>query len=84
MSFENKKKQNISQKEKILDLLSDKNWHCTSQMYAMYMSDPRRRLVDIKEMGYHLESRICQQHSFHKGGSKEWRLVKELKEVVLF
>ncbi len=59
----------------ILDLLHSKDWVCTSDMYREFMSDPRRRLIDIKEMGYTLESRRCTQHGFHRGGSREWRIV---------
>ena len=44
-------------------------------MNPLYMSDPRRRLVDLKNDGYILESRKCQQHDYHRGGSKEWSLI---------
>ena len=71
-----------SQKQKILNLLTDSTWVCTSQMYALYMSDPRRRIVDLKKDGYILESRKCQSHDYHRGGSKEWHLIgrEEKKE----
>ena len=64
-----------SQKQKILNLLLDNEWSCTSAMYALYMSDPRRRIVDLKKDGYILESRKCESHDYHRGGSKEWRLI---------
>ena len=52
-------------------------------MYALYMSDPRRRIVDLKKDGYILESRKCQSHDYHRGGSKEWHLIgKEEKEII--
>ena len=65
-----------SQKQTILNLLLDDAWHCTSEFYALYIADPRRRLCDIKKDGYVLENRKCQQHDFHKGYSKEWRLIR--------
>jgi len=73
----------ISQKNKILDLLNDSGWHCTSEFYAMYMSDPRRRLCDLRDSGYALESKRCQLHDYHNGGSKMWRLLKEYKQEQL-
>ena len=63
-----------SQKTKILELLEQSEWVCTSAMYACFMSDPRRRICDLKEKGYLLESRKCQSHDYHRGGSKEWHL----------
>ena len=54
-----------SQKQIILNMLLDSEWVCTSH----------RRLCDIKKDGYVLENRKCQQHDFHKGYSKEWRLI---------
>lgn len=49
----------ISQQNKILNLLDDLQWHCTSEMAALYMVDYRRRLVDLKEKGYQFETRRC-------------------------
>jgi hypothetical protein len=71
-----------SQKNKIIKLLLDGQWHCTSEFYALFMADPRRRICDLKEDGYIFEEpRRCQQHDYHRGGSKEWRL-KE-KDILL-
>ena len=64
-----------SQINKILNLLFEGRWVCTSAMYGLYISDPRRRLVDIRERGYVLESKRCELHDYHRGGSKMWRLV---------
>ncbi len=72
---------NQTQTNKILELLETGRWVCTSEMYAMFMSDPRRRLCDLKDKGYKLESRICQQHNYHNGNSKEWRLQQQKTEV---
>ena len=58
---------------KILELLRCGDWICTSQMYALYIADPRTRIVELKKKGYLLEWRWCQSHSHNK--SKEWRLV---------
>lgn len=63
------------QKAKILDLLKENRWVCVSEIAQQYIVDYRRRLVDIQRMGYELESRRCTQHSFHAGGSKEWKLI---------
>ena len=65
----------MSQTNQILDLLESGNWICVSDMLKLYCVDYRRRLCDLKDKGYLLESRKCQQHSYHKGISKEWRLM---------
>ena len=64
-----------SQTQKIKELLESGGWHCTSEMYAMFISDPRRRLCDLKEKGFVLEAQKCKLHNYHNGGSKMWRLV---------
>ena len=68
------------QRTKILDLLRNGDWVCVEDMTKLYIVDYRRRLVDIQKQGYELESRRCQQHSHHKGGSKEWRLKTKIPE----
>lgn len=67
----------MTQKDKILNLLQQNEWTCTSQMYALYIADVRRRLCDLAQDGYELESRKCRQHDYHAGGSKEWRLIQK-------
>lgn len=62
----------MTQKEKILSILDDENWHCTNEFYASYMADPRKRLHELRQK-FTLEWRWCEQHD-HKG-SKEWRLM---------
>lgn len=69
----------MSQQTKILDILSDNQWHCTNEFYASYIADPRSRISALKKIKnfngqptYNLEWRWCQQHE-HKN-SKEWRL----------
>ena len=74
---------NMSQKEKILNLLQQNEWVCTSQMYALYIADVRRRICDLAQDGYELESRKCRQHDYHAGGSKEWHLVQKKSLGVL-
>lgn len=68
-----------SQVERITKALSDGNWHCTSEFYADFMADPRRRMKDIQERGFSLESRPCKSHTYHAGGSKEWRMATVAK-----
>lgn len=63
---------NISQCQKILNLLSKGTWVCTSEMAALYMVDYRRRLVDLKEKGYLFASRRCTKHPH---SMKEWKLI---------
>jgi hypothetical protein len=63
-----------SQQTKILNLLDDNQWHCSSEMYAMYISDPRTRICELKKKGYKLEPRPCKAHNYHEGLQKEWRL----------
>lgn len=62
------------QKTKILDLLRERDWVCVEEMTKLYIVDYRRRLVDIQRMGYELESKRCELHDYHQGGSKMWRL----------
>lgn len=63
-----------AQKIKILDLLREREWVCVEDMTKLFIVDYRRRLVDIQRMGYELESKKCKLHTYHKGGSKMWRL----------
>lgn len=72
----------MSQHQKILTLLDKGDWVCTSSMYALFIADPRKRLCELKEKGYQLESRRCQQHNYHDAGSKEWRLTDSLPTVI--
>ena len=65
----------MSQQQIILDILKDGEFHCSSEFYAQYMADPRKRLHELKTKGYELENRKCQQHDYHTGGSKEWKLI---------
>lgn len=60
-----------SQQNKILDLLSDNEFHCTSEMAALFMVDYRRRLVDLQRKGYQFENRRCTKHNHPM---KEWKL----------
>ena len=69
-------------KEKMLDLLKQGGWVCVEDFTKLYIVDYRRRLKDLEEMGNVLESRRCTQHTYHKGGSKEWRLVEGAKRPV--
>ncbi len=62
------------QKQKMIDLLKEREWVCVEDFTKLFIVDYRRRLVDIQRMGYVLESRRCIQHSYHKGGSKEWKI----------
>lgn len=63
----------MNQLDKIIELLSDNQWHCTSEMAALYMIDYRRRLVDLQRKGYKFENRRCTQHTHPM---KEWRLLQ--------
>lgn len=76
-----------SQVQRIITVLEDGNWHCTSEFYKDFMADPRRRMVDIQDKGYKLESRPCQSHNYHDGHSKEWRIadkpIKTIRKVVI-
>lgn len=68
-----------SQAKRILSILQDGEWHCTSEFYALFIADPRRRVVDLKEKGYELENQKCSLHTFHDGGSKMWRLLTKVE-----
>jgi hypothetical protein len=64
----------MSQHEKILNLLKNGDWVCSSKFYAEYIADPRTRLVELKKKGYNLVSRWCLTHK-HDGQMKEWKLI---------
>ena len=64
-----------SQQVRILNLLDDNQFHCTSELYAMYIADPRKRLHELREQGKQLEWRWCKTHDYHTGQQKEWRLL---------
>ena len=73
----------MSQQEKILDILEDYNWHCVNEFIDTYCVDYRRRLCDLKKKGYLLENRKCEQHNYHRGFSKEWRLLENAQAFIL-
>src|SRR3990167_6612712 len=64
-----------SQKQKILNTLIDSEWVCTSNLYALYIADVRKRLQELKEDGYIITSKKCELHDYHRGGSKMWHLI---------
>lgn len=67
-----------SKKEKILEVLSDYNWHCVNELLNTYCVDYRSRISELKKKGHKLEWRWCENPSHkHNGKSKEWRLTKE-------
>jgi len=63
-----------SQNAKVLALLKSKDWVCTSEIYGMFIADPRRRLCDLKDAGHDLEGKRCTLHNYHKGPTKMWHL----------
>jgi len=63
----------MSQQDKILELLKDQEWVCSSQFYSRYIADPRKRLHELRVKGYEMEWRWCKTHE-HQGQSKEWKL----------
>ena len=68
---------NLSQHQKILNILSDRKWHCTNEMYASYIADPRTRITELKKKGYILLWQWCKTHPHNK--SKEWQLLGNTK-----
>src|SRR3990167_2893463 len=64
----------MSQKSKILNILSDNQFHCVNEFIDTYCVDYRRRIKDIKDRGYILEGITCTLHNNHIGGSKMWRI----------
>ena len=64
----------MTQHAKILSILEDNQWHCSSEFYAQYIADPRKRLCELKEKGYTLISRWCEDHNYHTGHQKQWKL----------
>ena len=77
----------MTQHEQILELLKDGNAHCVSEILEkMFIVDYRRRMCDLKEKGYNLISKPCAGScgKRHTSNLHEWRLVKEVKQEVLF
>jgi hypothetical protein len=72
------------QREKMLTALKGNGWVCVEEFSKLFIVDYRRRLVDIQRLGYELESQRCTLHSYHKGGSKMWRLMKEPQKQVFY
>ena len=71
----------MTQHEKILNILSDGAWHCTNEMYASFIADPRTRLCELAKSGMELEWRWCETHPHKK--SKEWHLIQKKSLGVL-
>ena len=71
-----------TQKQKIAEILSDQAWHCVNEFIDTYCVDYRRRLVDIKRDGLEMESKTCELHNFHRGGSKMWRIVPKQEALI--
>ena len=71
----------MSQKSTILNILTDYEFHCSSEFYANYIADPRTRLCELKKAGYVLENRKCEKHDYHKGFSKQWKLLGYVGEI---
>ena len=65
----------MSQQKIILEILSDGNWHCSSEFYSSFIADPRIRIFELKKSGHFLIWRWCEQHKHKK--SKEWRILGE-------
>ncbi len=65
----------MSQHTKILNLLKNGEWICSSRFYAEYIADPRSRIAELKKKGYQLEWRWCKSHDYHTGQQKEWKLI---------
>ena len=67
----------MTNKQKILNLLEKNEWVCTSQMYALYVADPRTLLSPLHKQGI-VKNRWCQNpNHHHKGNQKEWRLINQ-------
>ena len=73
-----------TQKTKILNMLLDRPYVCVTEMMAAYIPDYRRRICDLKDDDYILESRSCQQHVHRSKNLKEWHLIgrEEKKEEI--
>ena len=77
----------MSQHDQILQLLSDGLPHCMTELRdGLYCYDIRKRLSEIKRSGVNLISRPCGGScgKRHTSNLHEWRLIKEIKQEVLF
>lgn len=62
------------QHKRILDWLEDGNYHCGVEM--TYMIDMRKRVSEMKVLGYEIEGKRCNLHR-HDSGVYMRRWVKE-------
>lgn len=62
------------QANRMLKLLKSQPWVCVEDFTKLYIVDYRRRISDLKERGFQFESKKCELHNYHKGGSKMWHL----------
>jgi hypothetical protein len=72
-----------TQVQTILNLLSDGEYHCITEMIQKFIPDYRRRLCDIAEQGIELESKKCEFHVHRSGNMKMWKLAKPVRWKVL-
>lgn len=47
------------QHNKILNLLSDNRWHCGTEILQLFIKDDRKRISELKKMGYVILSERC-------------------------
>ncbi len=74
----------MTQHKKILQLLSNNEWVCSSAFYASYIADPRTRICELKKKGFELVDRWCENPLHrHEGMMKEWKLVSAPAQKVI-
>lgn len=72
----------MTNKQKILNLLYKSEWVCTTDMYALYIADPRTILSAMKKKN-EVVNRWCQNPAHkHNGQMKEWALVRIESAIV--
>src|SRR6478609_7412284 len=73
-----------SQHQKILNLLSDGAWHCGQEINDLYIKDDRKRLSELRQMGYAIETAPCNlKDHIHNSKIVMRRLVAKIQQAVV-
>ena len=62
--------------QKILDILSDKEWHCGNEFRRVYVGEYRSRINELrKKQGYRIDAQRCAIDHYHEGNIPNmWRI----------
>ena len=72
------------QKRKLLDLFSDRAWHCSNEIVPLFIRDYRKRISEMLREGFMIESQVCNGScgTSHNAGIHMYRLADTPKRPV--